>query len=157
MKVRELMNSPAVTVAPSTRVASVARVMVEQNLTGLPVVNDDGELVGIVTQKDVVTKHANVHAPIYLGFLGYSWSVGAREQDDEIRRVLAVSAGDLMSSHVVSVGPEDDVDEAATLMVEKGVNPLPVVDGDRVVGVISQSDILRLVLAEEEDGERRPD
>lgn len=156
MKVRELMTAPAVTVGPTDRVARVAHLMVEGHVSGLPVVDSNGKLLGLVTQEDIVTKHANVHTPTYLGFLGYSLTLGTREVDEEMRRVLAVTASDLMSEHVASVAPDADIDEAATQMVEKHVNPLPVVENGRVVGVISHADILKLVLSEEEDGDQAP-
>ena len=152
MKVRDLMTTPVVTVAPGDRVARVARLMVEQRLSGIPVIDQDGTLLGMVTQEDVVTKHAKVHVPTYLGILGDSLPFRSRESDEEMRRVLAVTASDLMSDRMVTIDPDRDVDDAATLMVEKHVDPLPVVQDDRLIGIIGRTDILRLVLTEEEDG-----
>jgi CBS domain-containing protein len=126
--------------------------MLERHLSGLPVV-EDGRLVGMVTEKDLVAKHAQVHLPTYFSILGTVLPLGRHRTDEEIRHVLGVTARDLMSEDLVTVEVARSVDEAATLMVEHDVNPLPVMDGDRLVGILSHSDIIRLLLTEEEDGD----
>jgi CBS domain-containing protein len=80
-----------------------------------------------------------------------SFPVGARHTDEDLRRALAVSAQDLMTRDVVVVGPDTPVDDAATMMVEHHVNPLPVVERGRLVGIVSRTDIVRLLLVEETD------
>ncbi|MGI8824036.1 MAG: CBS domain-containing protein [Chloroflexota bacterium] len=154
MKVRDLMRTPVITVPPTARVAEVAKLMVENHASGLPVIDEDGALVGLVTQEDVVAKHAKVHVPTYLGILGYALPFTSQDSDDDIRRILAVTAADLMTDRFVTIAPDRDVDEAATAMVDKHANPLPVVENETLVGIISRTDILRLVLAEEEDGDQ---
>jgi CBS domain-containing protein len=149
MNVREIMTSPVVTVDPSTTVAEVARLMLERNVSGLPVVDADGRMVGLITKADVVEKHAQVHLPTYLGILGYAVPIRVRHSDEEIRHVLAVTAQDLMGSNPATIDPESTVDKAATLMVEHSVNPVPVLENGRLVGIIGYDDIIRVLLQEE--------
>ena len=149
MKVRELMRTPVTTARRSTTVGSVARLLVDSGAAGVPVVDERDRLIGMVTESDLVVKHANVHGPTYLGILGGIIPFETRRQDAEMRRALGVTAGDVMTTRVQTVGPESDVDDAATLMVEEGVRTLAVVDGGRVVGTLSQIDIVRLLVAEE--------
>jgi CBS domain-containing protein len=151
MNVRELMTSPVTTVAPTAAVADIARIMLEEHVGGVPVVDTRGVVIGIVTESDLVAKHARVHMPTYFSILGLSFPVGARHTDEDLRRALAVSAQDLMTRDVVVVGPDTPVDDAATMMVEHHVNPLPVVERGRLVGIVSRTDIVRLLLVEETD------
>jgi CBS domain-containing protein len=149
MKVREIMTREVVTTNPSATVAQVARLMLDHHLSGLPIVDDSGRPVGVLSETDLVAKHARVHLPRYIELLGGVLPFGARESDRDIRHALATTAAELMTRAPETVSPETDVDDAATLMVEKGANPLPVVENGRLVGIISQMDIIRLLLLEE--------
>jgi CBS domain-containing protein len=155
MKVRELMRSPAVTATRSALVGQVARNLVEYGLSGVPVLDDVGMLVGMVTESDLVVKHAHVHGPTYLGILGGVIPFESRRQDEEMRRALGVTAVDVMTTKVFSIGPDADVDDAATVMVEERARTLAVVENGQVVGTISQADIVRLLVVEEGEGDGR--
>lgn len=150
MKASEIMLSDGATVQPETPVSEVVRLLLASPQEGLGVVGKNGELLGLVTETDVVAKHARAHVPVYLGILGYVLPFETRSNDEEVRRVLAVTARDLMSDDVPTVSQDTDVDDIATLMVEEGVNPVPVVEGDRLVGMIGHREIMRLLLREEE-------
>src|SRR5437588_10979082 len=117
MKVREIMSAPVVTVHQDAPVAEVARLMLEEGVSGLPVVGPDGQMLGLVTENDLVEKHAQVHLPTYFSILGTFIPVGQKHTDDEVRHVLAVTAKDLMSQNPPTVGPDVTVDEAASVMV----------------------------------------
>jgi predicted transcriptional regulator len=155
MKVRELMRSPAVTATRSASIGQVARQLVEHGVSGLPVTDERGALIGIVTESDLVVKHANVHGPTYLGILGGVIPFETRRQDEEMRRALGVTAADVMTTKVLSVGPDDDVDDAATIMVDEGASVLPVLEDGSVVGTISRNDIVRLLVVEEGEDDAR--
>jgi CBS domain-containing protein len=153
MNVRDIMSSPVTTVSPSASVADLARIMLEEHVGGVPVVDDRGVVVGIVTETDLVAKHARVHLPSYFSILGYEIPFGTGHTDDDFRRALAVSAQDLMTKDVVVIGPDSSVDDVATMMVEQHVNPVPVLDKGRLVGIVSRTDIVRLLLVEETDAD----
>jgi CBS domain-containing protein len=151
MNVRDLMSPPDVTVTPDTPVAEAARLLLDSSLPGIPVV-ENGRLVGVVTRRDVVTKHAHVHLPVFIGLLGYVAPFELPGTREEMQRVLAVTVRDLMGTDVKTIEAAASVDDAATLMVEHAVDPIPVLDNGALVGVISMGDIIRLVLVEEGDG-----
>lgn len=151
MKVRELMSTPVVSVTPDTGVGEVARLMVRYGLSGLPVLGPAGELVGLVTKRDVVAKHAHPHVPFYLGILGGVVPIDLPGREAEVERVFAVTSGELMQKHPRIVAPDDDIEHVADLMVNEDANPVPVIERGQVVGIISQSDILRLVAREESE------
>ncbi len=149
MNVRDLMRSPIVIARPNTSVGKVAAMMLNTGLIAIPVVDANDELVGMVTQADLIVKHAHVHGPTYLGILGGIIPFETRRQDEEMRRALGVTAAEIMSTKISTIGPDDDVDDAATVMVETGQRAVIVVADGAPVGLVSESDIVRLLVAEE--------
>ncbi|HVC34319.1 MAG TPA: CBS domain-containing protein [Chloroflexota bacterium] len=150
MQVSDLMTRQVITVQPETPVAEIARAMVQHDVSGVPVVDHDGNLVGIVTETDLVVQNANVHFPTFLQILDARiYLSDTRHFEDELRKALGTVAADVMTREVETVKPNDDVSVAATLMVDKDLNPIPVVENGKLVGIISRSDIIRHILAQE--------
>ncbi|MBI3980158.1 MAG: CBS domain-containing protein [Chloroflexi bacterium] len=144
MNVSEIMTGKVITVRPETSVHEVARLLVDNAITGVPVVDEHEELVGIITELDLLVQHATIHFPRYIKLLESVLVFGQRHFEEELRRTLATVAGDLMTRDVVTATPETDVAELASLMFDRRVNPVPVVVGRRVVGIVSRSDLIRL-------------
>jgi len=150
VQVSDLMTRQVITVQPETPVAEIARAMVQHDVSGVPVVDHDGNLVGIVTETDLVVQNANVHFPTFLQILDARiYLSDTRHFEDELRKALGTVAADVMTREVETVKPNDDVSVAATLMVDKDLNPIPVVENGKLVGIISRSDIIRHILAQE--------
>ena len=152
MLVRDIRTRDVITVRPDTRVATVARLFREHAISGLPVVNDAGEVVGIITEKDLIARHARPHFPHYIQVLdSVIYLEAPRRYEESMRHILATSAGELMSKPVKTVRPDLDVQDLAALMVEEGVNPVPVVDDEgRLIGIVSRTDVLDLIERAEE-------
>ena len=144
--VADIMRADVPVVAPSDSVATVARVMVEAGLPGAPVV-EDGEIVGIVGESDLVARQADVEVPTVVPFLDAIFVLdGGRHFDDELRRVMAVTAGDLMTSPVYNIRASASLGQLATLMLDHRVNPVPVVDDEyALVGIVTRADLVRVV------------
>lgn len=151
MNVEDVMSPIRHSVTPDTPVADVARVLLEHHLAGVPVLAG-GALVGLITQRDVVTKHAHVHLPVFVGLLGYVAPFEFPGSREEVERALAVKAEELMETDVATIDADADVDDAATMMVDKDADPIPVLRNGQLVGIVSMADIIRLVLVEEADG-----
>ena len=150
MLVSELMTREVITVHPDTPVVDIARKMLQYNISGIPVVDRNGHLVGIVTEADLVVRNANVHFPTFLQILDARiYLTSTRHFEEELRRALGTVAADVMTRQVETVKPEDEITVAATLMAEKRLNPIPVLDNGRLCGIISRSDIIRHILAQE--------
>ena len=138
------MTREVIGVGPDTPVHDVARLLLDHDISGVPVLAPTGRLVGIITEADLIVRTANVHFPSYLQILDSYLILGDRKKyDEEVRRVLGSTAEEIMTRDVISVRPDTDLGEVARLMFEKRVNPVPVVEGKRVVGIISRSDIVR--------------
>jgi len=151
--VADLMRSDVPTVRPGDAIGTVARLLVEHGLPGLPVV-EDGEIVGIVTEADLIEREADVTVPTVVPFLDALFLADAgRDFDDEVRHVLAVTAGDLMTSPVYNIRASATLAQLATLMLDRRVNPVPVVDDDRnLIGIVSRSDLVRVIARLELEG-----
>lgn len=141
---REIMTADPVTVAPGAPVTDAARLMVERRVSALPVIDGD-RLVGVVTESDLIMQDAKVHFPTYLDLLGGSlFAPGATDRfEHDLKKAVGADVADVMSTDLVTVAPETPVSDVATLMVDKDVSCVPVLEGDRLVGVVSKSDIVR--------------
>lgn len=150
MKVVDLMSRPVISVTPEATVVEIARTLLDHHISGVPVVDGTGAVIGIVTESDVVVRNANVQFPTFLQVLDARiYLSNTRRFEEELRRALGATAREVMSRKVLTVAPDDDVTVASTLMVDKHVHPIPVVDGGRLIGIISRRDIIRHILAQE--------
>jgi CBS domain-containing protein len=131
MRADEFMTSPAITVTPQTAIVHAGRLLLERNVTALPVVDDVGSLVGIVSRSDLL-RHRVLADP-------RAHFMPVPEDTSEPPHTVA----EVMTSDVWTVRPAADEAEAARLMLRHRIKSIPVVDGQRVVGVISVTDILR--------------
>ncbi len=152
--VRELMRFDVPVVSPGDTVAVVARVMAESGLPGVPVV-EGGEIVGIVTESDLIAREADVDVPSVVPFLDAIFVAdGGRDFEEELRHVLGTTAGDLMTTPVFNIRASATLAQLATLMLDEGVNPVPVVDEDRsLVGIVSRADLVKVIARLEQAGE----
>lgn len=149
LRVESIMTHGALMVGRDTTIGELARIMVEHGVSGLPVC-EDGRLVGIVTETDVISHEINPSPPVFITFLDAIFKLPWDESDEDLRRVMASTAGELMTENVVTATPDMTVHEAATLMYQRKANPLPVVDAmGKVVGIVSRSDIIRLIAESE--------
>lgn len=162
--VESIMRHKVPVVAPDDTVGTVAAILAMSEVPGVLVV-DDGELLGIITESDIVTRKAEVDAPETVSFLGGYFQAGhfklpwnrdthddLTDFDHEVRRVLATTARELMTSPVVNIDKDAAISDLATIMIEHNVNPVPVVsDDNKVIGIVSRKDLVKLIATESED------
>jgi CBS domain-containing protein len=144
MDVRDAMSRDVITVRPETPLKEVARLMVEHAISGVPVVDDTGLVVGVVSEADFVIKERGVegiHRRLLARFVGDS-----AETEAEFAKVVAERAGSAMTSPPITIDVGAPLRDAATLMVERRINRLPVLDGTRLVGIVSRADLVRAYL-----------
>lgn len=147
---RDIMTADPVTVAPDLPVKEAARRMVGHGIGSLPVV-EDGRLVGLVTEGDLIMADVKVEFPTYIhlldGFIFYPPSTERFET--ELKKAVGAKVRDVMTPEPVTVTPDATVEDVATLMVDRDVSRLPVVDAGTLVGIVSKSDIVRSIAGEE--------
>ncbi len=144
--VADLMRGNVPTLQRGDSVARVARLIADANVPGLAVV-EDGVVVGIVTESDLITRQADFTPPGVISVLDAVFTTDAGwDYDDEVRRALALTAEDLMTHPVYSIRARATLGEVATLMHQRRVNPVPVVDdAGLLVGLVSRSDLVRVI------------
>jgi CBS domain-containing protein len=149
--VRDFMDSDPVTVRPETPVEDVVSTLKQHELHGVPVVDDDGHLVGIVTEADLVLpdEEGDLHIPHYIELFGGTIFLEPLSRfEDRLRKAFAAKASDMMTRDPDTVSPDTSVQEAARLIHDRGHNRLPVVDDDgRLVGVVTRVDVLGALAA----------
>jgi len=144
MTAREIMTPDPLTVGPDVSVTEAAHLMAERHIGSLPVI-EGGRMVGLVTEGDLIMQDVKVHFPTYLSLLGgYIFAPGADDRfEAALRKAVAATVRDVMTREPITVTPDATVSDLATLLVERDVARVPVVEGDRVVGIVSKSDIVR--------------
>jgi CBS domain-containing protein len=154
--VRDVMQTEPVTVKPELELRDLVEMFVEQRLAAAPVVDDAGKLVGMVSERDIVLQEVegDVHFPYFVPILdGLIFVEPFGAYEEQMKKAFAATVGELMSREVRTIEPGATIHEAAKKMAKHDVSRLVVVEGGRLVGVISRSDIVR-ALAHYEFGTR---
>lgn len=145
MRVENVMTRRVIVTGPDTSLKNVARILLEHGVSGLPVVDAEGHVLGVVSETDILVKESATNAP-HLGLVG--WPL--EEARDLERKLTAHTAGEAMSSPPIVVDLGFSVVEAAARMLDTGVNRLPVVDGDKLVGIVTRADLVRAFVRPDE-------
>jgi CBS-domain-containing membrane protein len=146
LKARDIMTRDVIAVKPDTTVEELARILMEHHISGAPVVDDMGELVGIVTEHDLINKEKRLHIPTVVRiFDAFIYLESSKRFEEDMRKMVATKVGDICSMEVITVDEETPLTEIATIMSEKDVHLLPVMSQGRMSGIIGKEDILRAV------------
>jgi CBS domain-containing protein len=147
MKVEQLMTHDPLTVRLDTSLKDVAAILSSQGISGLPVLDGDSRVLGVVSEADILRKEQGLGGPRG-GVLGWL-DRGAPDPKLEAR-----TAGEAMTSPALTIGPGRPAAEAAKLMVERGINRLPVISRGRLVGIVTRADLVRAFHRPDEEIER---
>ena len=146
MKVREIMTTEVVTAEPETSVNVVAQLMDRGGLSGVPVVDGAGHVVGIVTEVDLIVRNQRLEPPAFFQLLdGRIPLETPGHYKKRLQHMLGTHPRDVMTEKVVSIGPDEEVETLAEVMVKKGANPVPVVENGRLLGIVSRADLIRMM------------
>jgi len=151
IKVKEIMQRDLITVSPDTEIVQATRILLKNRINGLPVIDEKGDLVGILCQSDLVAQQKKIPIPSLFTFLdGFIAMTSIKQMEKEIKKIAAVTVAEAMTPNPVTIEPDADIETAATLMVDKSFHTLPVVEGGNVVGIVGKVDILRTLIPETE-------
>ncbi len=141
----QIMTKKVITVSPGDAVEQVARLLLEHQVSGLPVVDEENRIVGIISEGDLVIREKEVKAPAFSEVLGGVIFLESQKRFfEELKKTIALTVGELMSRKVYTVNEETSLEQIATLMTKKEVNRVPVVNADnRLVGIVTRQDIIR--------------
>lgn len=150
LKAKDIMTKNVVTVTPDMEIAQAAKILLEHHFNGLPVVDEKGRLVGIICQDDLIVQQKKLPLPsLFTFFDGLIPMSSYRSIEKEVSKIIASKVSQAMTPDPITIGPDQSLEEIATLMVSHNVHTLPVLEGTRLVGIIGKEDVLRTLLPTE--------
>ena len=147
MLAKELMTSPVVTIQDDSTVGDAAQLMLDREISALPVTDGGGNLVGILTHSDfgLSPKFRPLMENVY-SLLGATTT--PQHLEETARQVRSKRIRDVMRRNVTTVQQNATIDEIARLMIQRQIHRLPVMDGARVVGIITRHDFLKMITSD---------
>jgi len=143
-KARDIMTRDIITVTRETSIQELSRIFMDKGVNGLPVVDEDGNVVGVVTQGDLIEQKKQLHIPTVIALFDWVMPLESEKKfEADVKRMTAAKVGDIYHKGAITVEADADLTEVATLMAEEDAHTLPVVEDGRLVGIIGKLDIIR--------------
>jgi CBS domain-containing protein len=143
---KDIMTKKVITVTPDSSVETLASLLVKNEISGVPVVDDSGALYGIVTDNDLIDRNKRLHIPTVVSFLDAAiYLESSKKFEQDVKRLTATRVGDICTRKVVTISEETSIVDIATIMSEKKIHLLPVVKGGKVTGIIGKRDVVQAV------------
>jgi len=144
IKAKDIMTKDVITVKPTTTIEEMARIFIEKKISGAPVVDDNGDVIGIVTENDLISQNKRLHIPTVVRlFDAFIMLESPSKIEKEIKKMAAVTVADICVRDVITVAEDTPVEDIATVMSEKKVHLIPVVEGKKVRGIIGKIDLIK--------------
>ena len=147
---KDIMTSDVIVAKQNDSVASVAKLLIKEKIGGLPVVNEEYKVVGIISETDILKKEKYVEAPRVVNFLqGLIFLDDVKNIEEDMKKIAAYKVEDLMSKDIIKVHEDDKFDDIANIMIKKSINRVTVVDSNNTLkGIICRYDIIRAMYNE---------
>ena len=148
--VKDIMTSEVIVANQNDSIASVAKLLITEKIGGLPVVNEENKVVGIISETDILKKEKYIEAPRVVNFLqGLIFLDDVKNIEEDMKKIAAYKVEDLMSKDIIKVHEDDKFDDIANIMIKKSINRVPVVDSNNILkGIICRYDIIRAMYNE---------
>lgn len=141
---KDIMTSQVITASKDMQIKKLSELFVEHKINGLPVVDDDGEVIGVVTQGNLIEQQKNLHIPTVIAlFDAVLFIDSAKKFEEDAKKLTGKLVGDIYHHDPVTVAPDTEIGEVATLMADNDVHTIPVVDAGKLIGIIGKIDIIR--------------
>lgn len=145
MLIKDIMTQKVITVSPLMNIVALAKLLVKENISGAPVVDKKGKLLGIVREEGIMFQDKKVHLPTLVTLFGGFLSFGTKRFEEEAKKIVASKVSDIMEKDIVTISPDAAIEDAATLMIDEGNYYVPVIDGRKLIGVVTKKDIVRAI------------
>jgi CBS domain-containing protein len=144
---KEIMTMEVMTISPDTSITEAAKLLLEKRINGLPVVDSQGQLRGIICQSDLITQQKQLSLPSFVTILDAMIPLSSYKNfEKQIQKITATTVVQAMTRELTTVEPGTSLEEIATLMVNKNIHTLPVIDHGKLVGIIGKEDVLRTLM-----------
>lgn len=141
MRVSELMTAQVLTIGPEAPIKDVAKILVANGISGLPVCDIEGKVLGVISEGDILYKEHDPAEGHIGGPLG--WIIDGTPDRQGYAKAKALTARKAMTSPAITIAPYESVAQAARIMCERHVNRLPVVKDEQLVGIVTRADLVR--------------
>ena len=142
--VKEIMTKEVLTVTRETSIKELSDLFIKHRVNGFPVVDGTGQLTGIVTEKNLIEQSKNLHIPTVIAlFDAVIYLESGKKFEEEVKRYNATRVEDIYTKAVVTISPDTGIHEVASLMAEKGVHSIPVVEGKTILGIVGKLDVIK--------------
>lgn len=150
--VADAMSRDPIVVRPETPLNEAIRILAERRVSGLPVVDDANQLVGVISETDLMWQETGVTPPPYIMLLdSVIYLKNPAQYERDLHKALGQTVGEVMSSDPITISPDKPLKEAAQLMHEREVRRLPVLDAQgQVIGILTRGDIVRTMATSQE-------
>jgi CBS-domain-containing membrane protein len=140
---RDIMTREVVTIKKTASIEELSRLFIRHKVNGIPVVDDAGRLIGIVTEGDLIERNKNLHIPTVISlFDAVIVLESAGKFEAELKKIAASKVEDIYNAKPITVGPDRTVGEIAALMADEDIHTLPVLEDGKLVGVIGKLDVI---------------
>lgn len=147
LKAKDIMTKEVITVNSDTEILQAAKILLDNHINGVPVVDDEGKLKGILCRADLIALQEKLPIPSFFVLLDSFIPLNFPQSiEKEVHKITAVKVRDAMTPHPITVEPETTLEDVATLMVKHNIHTLIVMDHDKLVGIIGKEDILRTLM-----------
>ena len=151
LKVKDFMTKEVITVSPETEIVYATKLLLENRINGVPVLDGTGKLVGILCQSDLISQQKKLPVPSFFTFLdGLIPLTSMKQLEKEVQKIAATTVAQAMTPKPVSVSPDTGIEAVAALMVDNNFHTIPVVEEGRLVGIVGKEDILRTLMPRSE-------
>jgi CBS domain-containing protein len=144
LQARNIMTTDVLTVAPETSISELSKMLENRKIGGVPVVDKSGRLVGVITQSDLVERARDLELPPAINILDlHIYLQIPSHLFHKVEKMLGTTVGDCMTKNPVTVAPDTPIAKVAALMAKQKVHTLPVLEGEKLVGIIGKMDLVR--------------
>ncbi|MEW6002304.1 MAG: CBS domain-containing protein [Nitrospirota bacterium] len=143
LKAKDIMTRGVITVKPDTTIEDLARILIRSDISGAPVVDDNGNLLGIVTENDLISKNSRLHIPTILRLFDAFVPLGTSKLETEIKKMAATTVGEICTKDLITVDQETSIEDIATIITEEKIHLLPVLKEGKLVGIIGKKDLVK--------------
>ncbi|HEY5500709.1 MAG TPA: CBS domain-containing protein [Candidatus Humimicrobiaceae bacterium] len=145
---KDIMTKKVITINQDASIEELSNLLLDSKISGVPVIDNDGKIVGIATEGDIIIRDTDMHFPRYFKLLdSIIYLESLTKFKDSLRKHLAIKVSEIMTSDIASCTAETSVEEIAGMMVEKKINRIPVLSADKKIeGIITRADIVKSMI-----------
>ncbi len=147
LKAKDIMTENVITVTEDVTVKELAKLLAENNISGVPVVDSANNMIGVVTESDLIDQKKKIHIPTVVTILDSVFYLESPDKmEQEIKKIAGTTVKDIATPDATTITKETPIDEIATIMAEQSIHTLPVLEQDTIIGIVGRRDIIKTII-----------